>query len=325
MSKKAKALGVPNQITVICDEVQWEGQLGDTLTSYLGSVYPVLPRPEALYDIKYFSPFDIRVEKLRRELRTYLICASAESDSSEAYQLVRSHLGEKADFSKPRLLQKKNQWATGQILLYLIAPTDSALVEAFKTYLPSITEQVHNHDMVPLRAKTYLKGKNIKLSQRVDSLFSVKMDVPGDYLQAMVQDSFIWLRKDFEDIIINLLVQEVPYRSEEQLTQDYIKSLRNKLGKKYVSSDADSSYMVINDVDLPMYTFQRQISGSYTLQSKGIWEMEYDFMGGPFVSYLVVRKDRGTLLFMDGFVLAPGRKKRNLMQEIEVILEGVAF
>lgn len=321
--RKVKALGSPNQLTVICDEEVWSEMLGDSLTYYLESVYPVLPRPEPLYDVKTFTPYDLRVEGLRKELRTYLLCASAENPNSESYQLIKKHLGEKADFTKVGLRQLKDQWAAGQVLLYFTAPTDSALAVGLAEYLPVIVEQVKKQDYTPTRSKAFLSGVGHRLTNKVDSAFQVKMSVPSDYVLAEQKEDFMWLRKDWEDITANIFIHQVPYVSEEQIDPTFVKSLRDSLGARYVKSNTEGSVMRVNDTNLPLYSLQRKIDDRYTLQVKGLWEMSDDFMGGPFVSYLIVRENERKLLFVDAFILAPGRAKRNLMQEMEVIIEDM--
>ena len=323
--KKPKALGVPNQLTVICDQELWQTDMGDSMSYYLESVYPVLPRPEPLFDLKTFTPFDIRIEELRRELRTYLVCASAQDTSSETYKLVNLHMGQNVDWSKVQLKQSRDKWSRGQILLYFTAPTDTALAQALSKYMPAITEKVAEHDRKPITDKAYLKGIHERLGMQLDSLFDLRFKVPGDYVLATSDDSFAWLRKDFEDMTINILLAELPYTSQDQVTPESIKVVRDSLGKAYVESNTPGSHMVINDRNLPMYTFQKEVGGKYALQARGIWEMTDDFMGGPFVSYLVVRPERKTLLFMDAFVLAPGRAKRNLTQALEAVIESTRF
>lgn len=323
--KKPKALGVPNQLTVICDQELWQTDMGDSMSYYLESVYPVLPRPEPLFDLKTFTPFDIRIEELRRELRTYLVCASAEDTTSETYKLVNLHMGQNVDWSKVQLKQSRDKWSRGQILLYFTAPSDSALAAALSKYMPAITEKVAQHDRKPITDKAYLKGINERMGMQLDSVFDIKFKVPGDYVIATSDENFSWLRKDFEDMTINILLAELPYKSQDQVSAQYLKEVRDSIGKAYVESNTPGSYMVINDRNLPMYTFQKDVSDKYALQARGIWEMTDDFMGGPFVSYLIVRPQRKTLLFIDAFVLAPGREKRNLMQELEAVIESTRF
>ena len=81
--------------------------------------------------------------------------------------------------------------------------------------------------------------------------------------------------------------------------------------------------MRINDVDLPMFTKVTQVDDKYALEARGIWEIANDYMGGPFVSYLIHSPKRNELIFIDGFLHAPGEDKRNFMQYLEHVLETV--
>ncbi len=321
---KPKALGVANQITVICEDELWEGSVGDSIDYYLGSIYPILPRPEPLFDLRQFSPFEIKVENLRRELRTYLVCATTEDTSSNAYKLALEHLGEEAmNTQVPKLKKATDRWASGQIILYLIAPDENSLSSAIAQYFPSITEQVNKHDLKQIRAKTYIKGESHALSNKVKEVYNVDITIPADYQLAQEDDQFLWLRKDFEDITMNLLFKSIDYKAQAQFSEAEVKAIRDSLGLKYVSSTSDKSFMKINDVDLPLYSTQRNLNGLYTLEVRGIWEMENDFMGGPFVSYLIHLPEAKKLLFMDGFILAPGQKKRDLVQQYDVIASSI--
>ncbi|MDX1684438.1 MAG: DUF4837 family protein [Saprospiraceae bacterium] len=318
---KPKALGVANQITVICEDKLWEGQVGDSLSYYLESVYPVLPRPEPLFDVRHFTAFEIQVEELRRELRTYLICVNTRDTSSRTYKLVEKHLGAEAlDVDTAKLKRIRDKWATDQLVLYFLAPGEDALANAVSAYFPKISEQVREHDLKQIKAKTYLQKENREAIKTIEDKLGVHMRIPGDYIIAVEEDSLIWLRKDYEDITVNLMLQLLDYNSQEQFSRAYMKKIRDAFGLQYVSSSSDGSYMRINDEDLPMYVFKREINGHYTLEARGIWEMENDFMGGPFVSYLIHLKERDALLFVDGFVLAPGHKKKEIMQQLEVIV-----
>ena len=321
---KPKALGVANQITVICEDEIWEGPVRDSIDYYLGSIYPILPRPEPLFDLRQFSPFEIKVENLRRELRTYLVCATTQDTGSNAYKLVLDHLGEEALKNKePRLKKATDRWATGQIILYLIAPSEESLSSAVAQYFPSITEQVNQHDLKQIRAKTYIKGESHSLSDKIKAMYGTDISIPADYQLAQEEEDFLWLRKDFEDITMNLLFKTLDYKSQGQFSESEIKAVRDSLGLKYVSSTSDNSYMKVNDIDLPLFSTQRDFNGLYAFEVRGIWEMENDFMGGPFVSYLIHLPKAEKLLFVDGFILAPGQRKRDLIQQFDVIAASI--
>lgn len=321
---KPKALGVAGQITIIAEDDLWEGPVGDSLDFYLASMYPVLPRPEPLFDLRHFNPFEIQVESLRRELRTYLLCVNTADTASRAYKMAQTHLGSDAlNIDEPKLKLVRDKWATDQILLYLIGPNEEQLAASVEEYFPKISEQVRAHDLKQIQSKAYLKGDNPPLIKKVKSKFDISMKVPADFVTAMEEDSLLWLRKDYEDVTVNLVMQLLPYTSQEQFSKEYIKTVRNHFGRQYVSSSSENSFMIINDEDLPMYTFNRQVNGNFALEARGIWEMENDFMGGPFASYLIHLKEQNALLYVDGFVLAPGHSKKEIMQQLEVIVNSI--
>ena len=54
--------------------------------------------------------------------------------------------------------------------------------------------------------------------------------------------------------------------------------------------------------------------------TRGLWEMEGDAMGGPFVSHSIVDSSRRRIIVAEGFVYAPGMKKRNLLRQLEASL-----
>jgi len=46
-------------------------------------------------------------------------------------------------------------------------------------------------------------------------------------------------------------------------------------------------------------------------------------MGGPFISYTILNTETNELLHLDGFVHAPGKEKRDYIQQLEKILAAV--
>ena len=100
---------------------------------------------------------------------------------------------------------------------------------------------------------------------------------------------------------------------------------RDSIGRKYISSTLPDTYMQINDEDLPMLTQATTLNNNYALEARGIWEVINDYMGGAFVSYLIHNPDKNELLFVDGFIHAPGEDKRDFMQYLEYVLRTTKF
>ncbi|MEL7161115.1 MAG: DUF4837 family protein, partial [Bacteroidota bacterium] len=95
---------------------------------------------------------------------------------------------------------------------------------------------------------------------------------------------------------------------------------RDRVGREYISSTLANTYMKVNDTDLPLFTSNTELNGAFAIEGRGIWEMENDFQAGPFISYLINDEKGRQLILVDGFVLAPGEKKREFMGEVEQVL-----
>ena len=54
-------------------------------------------------------------------------------------------------------------------------------------------------------------------------------------------------------------------------------------------------------------------------------EIVNDYMGGAFISYLILNPNTNELLFADGFLHAPGKDKRDFMEHLNYILNTIKF
>ena len=326
----ANALGIASQITVVSDEDIWEGAVGDTFDFYFGAAYPILPQPEPLFDLRHFTPQDLAEDGLRKQLRSYVILADLSNTNSPTSKMVVKDLGPDK-VSKARAEEDYHmavgydRWARGQIVIYLFANSQEQLMEQIQKRFPSIAKRVNEFDEKKVLATVYLAGSSQKLNALVEDTYQMKMDIPNDYFLAIQEGKTIWLRKETDYLSSNILITEVPYLSKDQFSKDGLKRLRDSLGLKYVSTSSEATFMRVNDVDLPMVTTPKNLGGSFGIEARGIWEIENDFMGGPFLSYAILAPDNRRVLFIDGFVHAPSKEKRKYMQRLEAVFKSIHF
>jgi hypothetical protein len=323
------ALGSANDIAVIADQELWEGPVGDTLRYYFESAYLLLPQPEPIFNLRHFTPLELRVEPVRKELRTYLMIGHLE-DSLGASALIRSHLSlsRQGDHFRERDYHTRigrDKWARGQLIVYLYGRDQSALMRAIPDRFPAIASRINDFDRSQIDANTYLQGVNEEIQSLLVDKYGFRLKVPGDYLVAIDAEDATWIRKDTENLISNLIFHKLPYTEPEQLSKSGLKAIRNELGQQYISSSEPGTYMVINDEDLPLLIFNKTVDDQFALEARGIWELENAFMGGPFISYLIHNPATQSLIFIDGFVHAPGVPKRDLMQQLEHVISSFEF
>lgn len=324
------AFGTVNEIVVIMDAEMWDGPVGDTLRYYYSAAYPVLPQPEPMFDLRHFTPEDLQAEVLRKELRSYLIVGDLSDSYSSTTSLIKNHLGnEKIEKAKRDTSYNSNvgrdKWARGQILIYQFGLSQKDLIENLKRNYPAIKKRINQADKPKIDASVYLDGESQKLKQTVKEKLGVDIRIPNDYFMALNNEDVIWLRKETNKASSNIILKRMPYKSQTQLSKENIKTIRDSIGRRYVSSTVEDTYMRTNDEDLPLLTLQKKVNNYYTLEARGIWEIVNDYMGGAFISYLVHNPNTNELIFLDGFVYAPGEDKRDYIQNLEHIFDTVAF
>ena len=325
------AFGNLNEIVVVMDNDMWERPIGDTLRYYYSAAYPLLPQPESIFDLRHFTTTDLNKDPLRKELRTYMVVANLEDESSLTTQMVLRDIGEEKARSAKETPNDNNsavgydKWAKGQLMMYQFAYSEDELIEVLKANFPAVKKRVNKFDNRKLQAYVYLDGENKRLMEEVKLDFGVQMRIPNDYFMAINDGEIIWMRKETEEISSNLLLKKIPYESQDQLTKDYLIAVRDSIGRKYISSTIEDTYMRINNIDLPVISNATKVNGYYAIEARGVWEIVNDYMGGAFVSYLIHNPNTNELLFIDGFLHAPGKEKRDFMEHLNYVIKTIKF
>lgn len=327
MTVKPNALGKINEIVVLTEDELWDSPVQDTFDYYFGSAYPIMPRPEPLFDMRHFNLNELDMEPLRRELRTYVLLADLSQEDARTTKMIKSDIGnerfQKALSGEITTTVGRDKWAKGQLIIYLMGENREALFDVIRENYPAVARRINEHDKLSLNQKVYAAKTNIGLSNTIEQDFDIHIEVPNKYQKAIYnpEDNIAWLRKDDKDYIMNIVVRKFPYTSENQLSTQNIKKLRNDYGRDYMSTSEAGSYMIINDKDLPVFDYTYDIDGRYTREIRGIWEMVNDYLGGPFATYVVLNEEKNEIIFVDTFIYAPGKDKRDMMQQLDHIVK----
>ncbi len=329
---KNTALGKMNEIVVIADEDLWQGMVKDSFTYYFGSAFPILPAPEPMFDIRHFTTEEIMAEPLRRELRTYAILADLSDENSATTKMVKRDLGETK--TKEAMTQRainstigKNKWANGQQLIYFFGQNETNLSSSFRNNFAAAAKRINDHDFNQLKSSVYARGLHLGHGATLKQKYAIDIEIPAGYVIAKeeTKNNLTWLRRDTDDATFNIVFQSFKYTNEAQLKKPQIITLRNEFGKEYVTTSQPNAYMVVNDEDLPVFEYFTKIDDRYTVEVRGIWETVNDFFGGAFITYMILDEKNSQILYADVFTYAPGKEKRNLMQQMDIIIKSITF
>lgn len=330
MAVKHNALGKTNEITVVSDASLWEGPLRDSIEYYFSSAYPVMPQPEPMFDLRHFSVAQLEADVLRRELRTYLVVADLNDDESPAAQMTKKAIGEEAvrackEGSGSGSHLARDRWAQDQLIFFLYGFGPEKLSEAIRDKYSAMATRIREHDLKQVDAATYLNGINGPLIDTLTLQLGTGWKIPGDFKLATSKDGIFWLRSEHPESSHNLIFTRVDYQDESQLSEGYIREFRDSICRRVVRTRTPGSVMYINDKDLPLLYYETTIGQQYTREMRGVWEMTDDYMGGPFITYLIVSPDQRSLYFIDAWLFAPGKEKRDYMQRLEHIVSSIGF
>lgn len=325
---KPTALGRLNEIVIISDQSLLDSPIKDTTIYYFESSYPIMPTPEPMFDLRFFSLKDLEYEPLRKELRTYVLLANLDDMESLATQMVRNDLGEErfrqAKAGNITSSVGRDKWAKNQIVIYLFGNGMDDLAKTIKKSYSAVAKRINEHDKQQLASSVYaVKQENLGLTRKIEERYGVEVLIPGDYLVAIedTKNDFLWLRKDTKDAILNMTISKLPYSGPKMLEKTFINQHRDKIGKQYITSTTPGSYLVTNTDDLPTYEYVGEKDGMYLKEYRGIWEMTDDYMGGPYVTYAIVNEGKSELVIINTFVYAAGKEKRNYIQQLEYIVK----
>jgi len=320
------AFGKVNQILVVSDSSLWTGPVGDTFFYYFAGPYILTPQPEAIFDITHFTPQAFSKRGSRKEFRMILLVADMNDPDEATARMIRNDLGEQKLEQIRRdkgcsVVVGKDKWAKNQTIFYVVGFGEDKLADCIASHFPVVAKRINEEDKEIIEATVYQADLNYDLKAEVLGQLGLELRVPGDFKKAKnnTQLDAIWLRRDVRDAHIGIIVHKRPYTSKKQLSKAGMKEIINELGTMISSWIVDSK-MQVDDVNLPMFVETTSLDSKYAVVGRGIWEMDNDFKGGPFVCYEILDEKNGQLYVLYGYVFAPGEDKRNYLQEVEHII-----
>jgi hypothetical protein len=115
------------------------------------------------------------------------------------------------------------------------------------------------------------------------------------------------------------MIHTYPYTANSFKQEDILR-VRNEIAKQYIFGSLEGSYMTTETLVPPM-SVEINLNGRYAVETRGLWKLVGDFMGGPFVNYVFLDEEKNQMVMIDAFLYSPKKGKRDLM----IQLEGIAY
>ena len=300
---KQNVTGKAGEMVVVMSETYWQADAGKALRDILASDVPGLPQSEPLFDLIQIPKEGFGdIFRTSRNLVMITINPAATKSSIVFKNDVHAFL------QSTMTITAKSQDEFLQIL-----NDNAAKIEGY--FLGGERKRMmHNYSNYNLK----------DISTATKEAFGINIYAPPGWEVAENREDFMWLLFRTNAIDEGIFIYSFPYESDSTFTKDYLIRKRNLVLKNNVPGPTDGSYMS-TVMDLPFVFHSAKIATNYATELRGLWRVENDFMGGPFIQLAVLDLLAKRVVVLDGYVYAPSKDKRNFVRQLEAILYSVTF
>lgn len=302
---KNKAIFMPSvtgkagDVLIVIEKPYWESEIGSELRTILSAEYQFLPQKEpsfTLYNTNHSS------------FKSY-------GSYSPHRNIIMLNIGD--SFDTTRVVYQEDIWAAPQIVITISAPNKEAAYNAIMTDKERIVNALEQEERNRI-ITTSKKYQEIALRDVVLSDIGGAPYFPKGFSMKKHTPDFTWISYETTYVNEGLFIYTYPYNGEE-LTREYVTEKRDEFMKANVPGMREGSYMTTSSMIEPGFKWIKYKDRTFA-ELRGLWELEGDFMGGPFVSHIFLDKSGKNVIALEGFVYAPKFNKRNYLRHVESIL-----
>ena len=292
------ASGLPYEMLVVMGDDQWQRPLGRAVYGVLDTDVPGLPQSERSFRITRVNPsaFDSNMFRIMRNV--ILV------DIQNIY-------------TQPKFKFARNVYSYPQMVMTLQAPDEASLAEYVKDNAQSIldffTKAEMNREIDNLREE-----HNLEASRLAKEILGVDIWVPWTVNKFKQGKDFLWASTNTGKKDMSIVLYSYPYTDKNTFTLEYFLHKRDSVMKVNIPGGREGSYMTTQHDYV--YVKDATVQGKYAQVARGLWRVQGDRMGGPFVSHSRVDEVNGRVIVAEAFIYAPESLKRDLMRRMEAAL-----
>ena len=296
---KPQSSGRINSISVIIDKPSWDGKIGDAIREKYASEFIGLPQVEEAFTLNYI-PYEA-FTGFGRTARNIIYINKKKQD-------------------KPRMI--RDRYARPQLFLEVSGLDNESIIQGISSSFEFSSAQFQNGEIT--ENKNRILNSLLK-DTGLDSL-NISLKIPSAYSVFKNEPETVWLQKPLKNGTSNLIIKDLktPLSDFEKINLNDVVSLRDSIGKEFIPGRVENSYMITEKEYLPYISYQT-VNGFEAIETRGTWEVKGDYMGGPFINYIIKDTLNNSLLYVEGFVFSPSQRKRDKMIELEAVIKSMVI
>lgn len=292
--------GKPGEVIVVIEKQVWNGEVGNALKKALMQDYPALPQDEPTFSL-YPIPLQNFNDIFQSNRNIIKISFNPNSDST----IIR---------------KAYNRWAKPQLIIELVAKDIKVMSKLIQKNSSQLKEIILNEERNRLK-QVYIKFREKKLIKPVNK-FGIDLIIPNGYKLNLDTTNFMWISFETPYMSQGLFLYSVPYNDTSIFNQTKVLAIRDSVLKKYIPGPLQGTYMT-TEYNYPLLENRFALNGKFCYEIRGLWRIENDFMGGPFVNIANV-VNNNKIVFVEGYVYAPKEDKKTYIWQMEAILFSIS-
>ena len=305
---KKSSSGKTCEVLLAADRNVYYGDTKELIDSILREPQPGLPQPEPRFDVVNIPVSSLHNTQMFQMHRNIILCDVNPENPDKVY------IGH-------------DKWASPQTMVDIAASSDSALRSLLRRYAPSIKREIYNDEHQRI-INAFHNMRNVELMQRLQQKFGFKITLSEDFRLAQTETDdpdFAWVHKETKDFTLGVLIHTMPYRDESQFDGEKILNRLDTTMRRKIPGPSEGSYMGTErrqEIEQHKVDYK---NSSYCIETRGLWRVFGDFMGGPFVTYTLLSPDKRQIVEVTGFVYCPRFDKRDYLMQVEGICNSIRW
>lgn len=290
--------GTIGDVVLVCKNSVWNGAVGKEIEKLFMVEFKGLPQVEPQFYMIHVTNKDFK-NLLRPSRNIFIIDIDPNAE--------------------PSITLNKDVYASPQTLVKVIMPSEKRVISAIRKNHQKITKAFTESDI------SFLQKKQKKAKAKIESFekMGVTAVVPTNYKIAKEADDFLWYKKEIETGSQNVAFYTLPFPSDE-ITDIYgwVIDKRDEVLGTHIKGTPPGSHIITERRYSPYFKRVKiKSNNNFYIQTRGLWSMKGDFMGGPFITrfYFDIEKDK--VFVAEGFVYAPSKAKKKYVLQLEAILD----
>lgn len=209
---------------------------------------------------------------------------------------------------------EKNVWAHPQIVVYINTPSVAALTRSLERSGGSITGLLNRFEMNAAISQMDKNALN-DVAREVKRMSGYDMVIPGELRIMKTGRDFIWLSNNGAEMAENICLYSYPAKDLDPKRAAFV---RDSIMAVNMKGEYDGMYVTTKSGGKAYGLIKS--GGRHIMVGRGLWQMEGDAMGGPFVTVSLLDTALARMTVAEAFVYAPGLEKRNIIRRLEAVL-----